>query len=267
MPWGQLAGLALGAGASLLSNRSSKRNEPSKAAGRHLEMVPGAAKPYYDPYITAGRHADINLPYMNAAYEGVYKDPHIDRNALPNQYEQMAHNPTAFMEALMQGYNPSTGYKFKQKQMMDAMRNSASSGGFAGTPYDQQQQAETTQGLLGSDMQQYLENALGISQAGLQGKENRLLGYERALQSSIANKAREGERGYEASLLFGDLLANNRGAQAGNAYTGAVNRGNASQNNIGNWANLGGHAIRMFGGIKGSGGGAPAGGYGSGHYF
>ncbi len=255
MPWGQLAGLALNAGAQFLGNRANKRNDPSRAAGKELAQIPGAAKPYYDPYIEWGHHAVRNLPYMNAAYEGIYKDPHIDRNALPNQYEQMAHNPTAFMEALMQGYNPSTGYKFKQQQMLDAMRNSASAGGFAGTPFNQQQQAETVQGLLGADMQQYLENALGITQAGLQGKENRLLGYERAINNSISSQERNADRGFQAALGLGDLLANVKGSEASNAYAGALRRGQNAQNNIAGWANLGNQAINMFGGIKGSAGG------------
>ena len=32
MPWGQLAGLALNAGAQFLGNRANKRNDPSRAA-------------------------------------------------------------------------------------------------------------------------------------------------------------------------------------------------------------------------------------------
>jgi hypothetical protein len=261
--FGQLAGLALGVGSQLMGQRADRRNNPSRAASPHLAAIPGAARPYYDPFINVGNEAIRNTPAMLGDASALYLDPSTYSKTLPNQYEQMAHNPGAFMEALMQGYNPSTGYKFKQKQMMDAMRNSASSGGFAGTPFDQQQQAETTQGLLGADMQEYLQNLLGISQAGLQGKENRILGHERGLERILNHQENNINRGYNASSAFGDLLANVRGSQASNAYAGAVGNGENAHRNVGGWNALGNQAINMFGGIKGSAGNR----YGSGHYF
>jgi len=273
-------GMAFGAASNILGNRANRRQErgdrragemynPSAAANPYLNAIPGEARPYYDPFINSGREALRNTPGMLAGAAGLYDDSSvINGKTLPLQYEKMAHNPTAFMDALMQGYNPSVGYKFKQKQMEDAMRNAASAGGFAGTPFHQQQQAEAVQGLLGSDMQQYLENALGITQAGLQGKENRILGHERALERILNHQENNLNRGFQASLGLGDLLANVKGSQASNAYTGAANdyaralRGNAmraenTRNNIAGWSNLGNHAINMFGGMMG--GGMPGG--------
>ncbi len=264
MTFGSLAQLALGVGGQIASNRASRRNNPSAAAEQHLATIPGQARPFYDPYIQRGNEAASRIPGLNQEYSRLFESPGVDPNALPNQYERMAHNPTDFMDALMRGYNPSEGYRFKQQQMLDAMRNSASSGGFAGTPFNQQQQAETVQGLLGSDMQQYLQNALGITQAGLMGKEGRLAGRERALQSALSGEDQAANRGYQASSSLADILANVAGSRATNDYSGALRRGQNAQNNIGGWMALGNglqNSVNMFGpAMMGQGGGGGWGG-------
>jgi hypothetical protein len=154
---------------------------PADAAMGYLNQIPGAVQPYYQPFIESGRQA-----------EGM-------TNPI---YEQMSRSPGAFIEQLMQGYTPSRGYRFKQGEMERAMRNTAAHGGFVGTPYNQQQQAELTQGLLSEDMQQFLQNLLGAQQMGLGGQERRI------------------NRGYEASTGYGDILGSNLGAQAGLGYQG-----------------------------------------------
>jgi hypothetical protein len=139
------------------------------------------------------------------------------------------------------------------------MRNSAASGGFAGTPFNQQQQAETVQGLLGSDMQQFLQNALGIMGAGISGKENRLMGRERALQSALGAEEGNMNRGYNASAALSDSLANLAGTRASNEYSGAMRRGQNAQDNIRGWTNIGNGlqaSMNMFGpAMMGQGGG------------
>jgi len=260
MTFGSLAQLALGVGGQIASNRASRRNNPNVAAEQHLATIPGQARPYYDPYIQHGHQGLTNLANLEGQYRSLYEQP----SAMSNQYERMAHNPTEFMDALMRGYNPSEGYRFKQQQMLDAMRNSASSGGFAGTPFNQQQQAETVQGLLGSDMQQYLQNALGITQAGLLGNENRMQGRERALQSAMNAQENVANRGFNASTGLADILANVAGSRATNDYAGAMRRGQNAQNNIGGWMALGNglqNSVNMFGpAMMGQGGGGGWGG-------
>jgi len=268
MPFGSLAQLALGIGGQIASNRAnrSSRNNPSRAAEAQLATIPGAARPYYDPYINLGHQALGNIANLNAEQRNLYSDPNIDRNGLPNLYERMAHNPTDFMNALMERYNPSVGYRFKQQQMLDAMRNSAASGGFAGTPFNQQQQAETVQGLLGADMQQYLQNALGISQAGILGKEGRLAGRERALQSALGSQENVANRGYNASSSLADILANVQGSRASNEYAGAQRRGQNAQNNIGGWMALGNGLQNSVNNLFGPAMMDQGGGYGAGHW-
>lgn len=253
MPFGSLAQLALGIGGQIASNRANRRssNNPTLAAERQLATIPGLARPFYDPYIQRGNEASRNVPALGQEYSRLFASPGVDPSTLPNQYERMANNPTEFMDALMRNYNPSEGYRFKQQQMLDAMRNSASSGGFAGTPFNQQQQAETVQGLLGADMQQYLQNALGIMGAGISGKENRLAGLERAVQSRIGSEEQAGNHGYQASSALADILANNQNSRASNEYAGAQRRAQNAQNNIGGWMALGnnlqGSVNNMFG--------------------
>jgi hypothetical protein len=261
MPFGSLAQLALGVGGQIASNRAnrSSRNNPSMAAERQLAAVPGAVRPFYDPFIQRGSDAYTRTNELNQRYHDIYASPNSDPNALPDQYERMAHNPTDFMNSLMERYNPSEGYKFKQKQMLDAMRNSASAGGFAGTPFNQQQQAETVQGLLGSDMQQFLQNALGITNAGILGKEGRLSGRERALQSALGMEEGNMNRGFNGSSALSDSLANLAGTRATNEYMGEQRRGENAQNNIRGWTNIGNQlqgSMNMFGpAMMGGGGG------------
>jgi hypothetical protein len=264
--FGSLAQLALGVGGQMASNRAnrSSRNDPTRAAESQLAAVPGAVRPYYDPFIQHGGRAANRAEIFNDRYQNLYApSPGSNPNTLPNQYEQMANNPTDFMNSLMERYNPSVGYRFKQQQMLDAMRNSASAGGFAGTPFNQQQQAETVQGLLGADMQQYLQNALGITNAGILGKEGRISGQERALQSALSNEEANMNRGYNASTELSNSLANLAGTRASNEYSGAMRRRNDAQQNIEGWQNIGNRlqgSMNMFGpAMMGQGGGGNGG--------
>ena len=125
MPFGSLAQLALGIGGQIASSRAnrSRSNNPSRAAEAQLSVIPGAVRPYYDPYIQLG-NVNARMPALNQAYQNLFAGPDVEQCALNNQYQSMSQNPTGFMDALMRNYNPSEGYRFKQRQMLDAMRNS-----------------------------------------------------------------------------------------------------------------------------------------------
>lgn len=172
---------------------------PANAGMGYLNQIPGMAKGYLEPFIKRGAESqDFVTPF----------------------YSQMAKDPNAFMNAIMANYSPSQGYQFKQKELMRAMQNDAAQGGFAGTPYSQQQQAETTQGLLGNDMQQFLQNILGIQGYGLGGHQG------------IA------DRGYNASGDLVNILGSNLGQQAGLAFQGAAQRNQNRMSNRNMWMNL-----------------------------
>lgn len=226
------AGLGLAAGG-MMGGRRGGGDIPQGAAGPnpadaalpYLEKIPGAVGPYLEPYVQSGREAEeFTNPY----------------------YESMASDPGAFIDALMKGYKPSEGYRFKQGQLERAMRNESAAGGFIGTPYAQQQQAELVQGLLGQDMQQFLNNLLGVQATGMSGYEGRT------------------RRGFEAASDLANIYGSNLGQMAGLRYQGgaqqnqnirdigvqnAINRNARRQANLGFLGNILGFGARAgFGG-------------------
>lgn len=180
---------------------------PANNAMGYLNQIPGIGKEYLEPFIKSGRES----------YEAV--------NPI---YNQMTKDPSAFLNTIMGNYTPSKGYQFKQQELARAMSNSAAQGGYAGTPFDQRQQSEVTQGLLNQDMQNYIANILGIQGAGLSGHEG-----------SIG-------RGFQGSTGLADYLGSNLGQQAGLAFQGQsqqnanqMSRRNSILNMLGNLAGVG----------------------------
>lgn len=165
---------------SILSKLFGGQN-PADAAMPYLNQIPGVGHNAYDPYITAGQTAGQNTQ---------------------GQYEGLMNDPTGFINKLMESYEPSKGYQFSKDQLTKEMGNTAASGGFAGTSYDQQQQGAGIQGLLSKDMQQFLSNALGVYGTGLQGEQG------------IADK------GYDASGKLADILGGSLNQQGGLAFQG-----------------------------------------------
>jgi hypothetical protein len=154
---------------------------PAEAAMPYLNQIPEFGRQGYQPFIDQGQQAQQQL------------------NPL---YERMSQDPTAYINALMQNYSPSEGYRFKEQQMLRGAQNSAASGGFAGTQNDQMAQAEMIRGLLGGDMQQFLQNVMGAQGQGMQGLENQV------------------GRGYESAGNLAGYLGNALGAQGGAAFQG-----------------------------------------------
>ena len=200
-PWGA----ALGAGMSLLGG--GRGRNPADAGMDYLNQIPGMARSYLNPYTEEGRKAYNSLldQYSNTST--------TNPNQFPAEYSQMGRDPGAFMNNLMKGYEPSRGYNYKQNQMLGAARNSAASGGFAGTQYDQANQAETIKDLLGSDMAEYLTNVMNIQKSGLEGEERRLAGRERTLSG-------EAGRGGMTAHDLANILGSNLSQQAGFRFQG-----------------------------------------------
>jgi len=141
--------------------------------------------------------ADSAMPYLNQARQMGEQNvsPYMQQGlqaqeGLSSVYNQQAKDPSAFLNQIMSNYNPSEGYKYKQQEMLKGARNSAAQGGFSGTDFDQQGQADMIRGLLGGDMQQFVQNALGAQQQGMYGAE-----------------AQAG-RGMQAADWMGNLLGN-----------------------------------------------------------
>lgn len=191
-----------------------------------LNQIPGIGKQYYEPYIQRGNEA---------------------QGRANNQYNRMAENPTDFINQIISSYKPSEGYKFREKNALNAARNSAAAGGFSGTHNDQMGQAELVNGLMGNDMQQWLQNILGAQGTGLQGLEN------------------ESNRGFQSSGNLADYLGSALGQRAGLAH----NRQQQGQQNSREMMAGLGQLLGAAGGLAGGfgGGSNPAGMVGGGSNF
>lgn len=185
-------GALISGGTSLLGNLFGGDDAYSGPSPEQiLAQVHQMGKETFDPYIQRGHKA---------------------QDTLSGHYNRFAGSPMDFLNEIISGYSPSEGYKFREKKALEAARNAAAQGGISGTHNDQAAQAELVTGLLGQDMQQWLQNVLGIQGTGLQGLEN------------------EAGRGFGASQSLADLLGNVGGSQAGLAY----NRQQADRDRTGN---------------------------------
>lgn len=145
----------------------------------YLNAIKPIGEKYFNPYIEQGKTAGARTS---------------------TEYGKMLDDPTAFVNQIMQSYQPSKGYEFRENRLKQGAANNAAAGGFSGTQYDNEQQSELVNALLSEDMQQYLDNILGVHGTGLAGKEN------------IA------QRGFNASQSLADFLGSNATQQAGLAH-------------------------------------------------
>ena len=189
-------------------------SNPMDAANQYLNQIPGVAHQGYDPYVNEGRDAS---------------------GKTKGQYEDLMNDPTGFINKLMESYKPSEGYQFQKDQLTKEMGNTAAAGGIAGTNYDQMNQAAGVQGLLSKDMQQFLQNAFGAFNTGLQGEEG------------IAS------RGFDASGKLTDALGGALNQQGGLAFQNAQQK-NKDKNGL--WSMfgkaLGAGAGGLLGGVPGA---------------
>lgn len=206
-----------------------RQPNPADAAQGYLAQVPGQALQQLNPYIQRGQTAEAGNPGIYNRMYNEYANPDV---ISPPEYTEMSRNPMAFVENIMKNYEPSRGYRYKEGRMQQAMRNSAASGGFAGTQADQEQQAEAIRGMLGEDMQQFLQNILGVQGQGLSGRERGMergvLGRERALARMGESGEAAAGRGYDAARSFADLLAGNASERGGLAFQGQRQRNQES---------------------------------------
>ena len=157
--------------------------DPTVEAQGYLNRIPGEVTPYYQPYIDWGMQSG---DYLSDYYGGMINDPQ------------------GYYNNIMMGYEPSASYQYQQGQLEQQMAGNAAAGGFTGTTYDQQQQADATQKLIARDQQQYFDNIYGIQGAGAQGEQKFF------------------DTGYGASTGLADILGENLAQQAGLSYKGVA---------------------------------------------
>lgn len=159
--------------------------DPSKKANKYLEQIAPIVKEQYEPYVQYGREAYGNMSPI---------------------FQNMSSDPAAFLESLLASYEPSRAYGLARDEALRAAGATAAAGGTRGSIEDISDQARIADSLLGNDMQQWLNNVLGIQGTGLTG------------QSNIFNT------GFNASTNLASDLANALGSQASLAYQGQSQR-------------------------------------------
>lgn len=160
-----------------------QREDPKSEANKYLNQIPDVEKSYYNPFIQGGQQAG---------------------NVLSGAYGNMLNDPTEFINNILAKYKESPGAQYQSGLLTKGIANTAAAGGYAGTPEAQREYAETAQNVMSGDMQQFLQNALGVYGTGLSGEQD------------FYNK------GFTASGSLADAIASVLGSQGGLAFNQAT---------------------------------------------
>ena len=192
--------------------------------------------------------AEAGTPYYNQAKEAIGEgyNKYIGQGdeaykVLSDIFKQYTSNPEEVINKIMGNYKPSEGYQYKLNQGLNTARNAAAAGGYVGNPDDIGHQVDIEGRLMSDDMQQWLNNVLGIKNQGIAG------------QGEFYNK------GYQASTGKASDLSNIYGTEAQNAISGAREQKTQQQKLFDRLMSLTGFGQGGFGGGAFSGGGGGSG--------
>lgn len=281
--------------AGLMGLGRGRRNENiADRAMPYLNRIPGEAERYLSPYLQQGQQGQqeaqnvYNRMYNEAgATPDLYANHGINFNEAPEGYARMSRDPMAYINDIMRGYTPSEGYKYRENRALQEMRNAAAAGGFRGTEADRENQARTVSGILGEDMQQWLQNVMGAQGGGMAGEERRIGRLQAGLQNMLAGRERAqgrnldyrmralenmgrghemaGQRGFEAAQGLAGVNERNLGNQAGLAFQGARHQNAQRMQRRREMMQLLAGGLGMMGGMPPGGGYyGPGGAYGGG---
>lgn len=158
-------------------------NDPSKDAMKYLDKIPGQVKPYYDPYINAGKRS---------------------LSTLEGQYGDLLNNPGGKLNEIGKGFHESPGFKFALQQALQGSGHAAAAGGMAGSPQHEQQNMELATDIGNKDYYNWLGGATGLYGRGLTGEEGL------------------NETGFNASKSLSDQIAQMLAAKSGLSYAGGA---------------------------------------------
>ncbi|MFA6080761.1 MAG: hypothetical protein WC753_04795 [Candidatus Gracilibacteria bacterium] len=187
MGWGMLGGG--------LGSLFGGGDNPYDAGKSYYNKIPDTIKPYFDPYISAGKDA---------------------MGQVQGQYGNLINDPNAMYNKLGSGYQQSPGYQWQVGQGMNAVNNAAAAGGMLGTPQHQQNAAQMTQGIANQDFNNYLGHMLGLYGSGLSG------------MSGI------NQMGYNASTGLAGLLGSNLMNQGNMAISSQAAQNQSQGSQFGN---------------------------------
>lgn len=162
-----------------------KQKNPADAAMPYFDQIKNEINQGYNPYQQQGQEA---------------------YGQLNPQYSQMANDPASVLQSMMGSYSQSDAFKMKRDEALQAASNTAAAGGMRGGLADQRGQMRLASALQGEDMQQWLQNMMGVKGAGLQG----LQGFYNT--------------GYDATQSKVGDMTNALGGQGGLAFQSASNQ-------------------------------------------
>jgi hypothetical protein len=133
-------------------------DDPSQAASPYYDQVASTITPYYNPFIDAGT---------------------ASLGSLQEQLRRMYEDPTSITGDIGSHYQASPGYQYNVDQATQAAMNGAAASGQAGSPAMQQALAGQISGMASQDYNQYMNQNLGLYQAGVSGLDDLThLGYQ-----------------------------------------------------------------------------------------
>ena len=197
---------------------------PGDQASKDLQQIPGQVQPYYQPYINAGNQSMSALGNQIASLLG-------GGSQLQGAYGSMISNPGAYLNSIGAGYQQSPGYQYELQQGQDSVSNAAASGGYVGTPQEQQYMANTTEGIANQDYNDWLNHTMNILQMGIGGAQGMYnTGFSGAQDMS--------HLGYDASNSMAETIAQSLMQQANLDYASQVNQNQHNMGMVGAGAGL-----------------------------
>ena len=145
-PWGA----AIGGGAGALMGLFGRDSDPTKRSRELLEQIPEKLRPYFEPYINAGKE---QLP------------------GLSREYGSLMNNPNDKLNMIGAGFHESPGYKWALDQGEQAIANAQARGGMAGTKQDAQYSGELANNLANQNYNDFMSRALNMYGMGLSGSQ------------------------------------------------------------------------------------------------
>lgn len=202
---------------SWLSDLFGGGKNPADAAMPYLNQIPGQTQGYQQPFFDAGKN---QLP------------------GLQDQYSQLMNDPGGRMNKIGESFQQSPGFKFAMDQALQGGNHAAAAGGMAGSPQHEQQNMQLATDLGNQEYNNWLKNALGQYDMGVQGAQG------------MANQ------GQQAGQSMADMIAQTLAQQGNLAFQGQQQQNQNKTDMWGNALKLGGAAL---GGVAGGPWGAFAG--------
>jgi hypothetical protein len=202
----------------LISQIGGQRNDqwknPAGPANELLGTIPPELQHYYAPFINAGLGA---LPQLQGEYGKLLNAPGQKLNAIGADYQK------------------SPGFDFALKQALQAAKQGAAAGGYAGSPAHEQYAMQQATGLANQDYNNWLGQATGLYGKGLGGTEHmydvgatqsadlaKMIADVIAKQSELAYKGTQGQNEHDAGKSSGiwDAIGNLAGGFVGGGGIG-----------------------------------------------